>query len=126
VRVYISETEIVELELDTEIGPESDENVPSGPQLVGIVPPIPTSVRKWVDVLRWKVPVAGLFVSVLARQVMPPASLIRKEEPMTCTIIEVMLGRVPEKPEYLTCQGSVSVRMVAEPEEQVPRKALVM
>jgi len=69
---------------------------------------------------------AGSLAVLLYRQVIPPASLIRAETLAACPIIELMLGRVPSKPEYLLCHGSVSLRIVATPDAHGPSMALVM
>jgi len=101
----------------SEMAPESEVKVPWIPRHsmpVGSLPLIDASVISWLTVLRWNCPMAGLPASLLARQFSLPL-FTRNEAPVTCTIIESMFGSVPLKPEYETCQGSVSVRIVAVP-----------
>ena len=115
------------LEPDSETTPESELNSPSMPKHsmpVGILPLIPTSVTV-CDVM-WNIPMAGLLVELLARHAIPPDSLTRHAALMTWTVIEVIIGRVPTKPEYLTCQGSVALRIVAVPSAHGPSAAFVM
>ena len=90
-------------------------NVPLKKQLVGIAPPIVTPVSSPVAVLRSYVPVAGLSTVDLPRHARKLSYLTRKADPMTLVTSLVMFGSVPEKLRYRTCQGRVSVRIVAVP-----------
>ena len=92
---------------------------------VASLPFTPTSVTSCVAVLRWEIAMAGLAAVLVARQFSLPL-LALKAAPMMCSVVDLISGSEPSKPEYLPCQGSVDVRIVAVPAAHGPSIALVM
>src|SRR5215217_7076362 len=125
---YISVTVILVAAPRTVTGPLSEVKLPTCPKHsppVLMEPPI-SEVVSAPPASRLNVPMAGSVVVLLARHVTKPGSLTRNDEPITLTLRDVMFGSVPVKARYCVCQGSVSVRIVADPEEHGPSIALVM
>ena len=110
----------------SETVPELDSSIPRRPPPHSVSPEMVVSVNALVVVLRWKVPTAGSVAVLVVRHVIPNVSLILHAAPITWIMIDLISGRAPSKPEYRTCQGRVSVRMVAVPFLQAPTVALVI
>lgn len=95
------------------------------PQVLSISPPRLTRVTLPAD--RPNVAVLGSDSVDVYRQVTPNVgSLIDHCAPIMSTVRLDMLGRLPVKVSYCTCQGNVASRTVALPVEQAPTLALVM
>jgi len=94
--------------------------------VVAMVPPTATLVSAPVEVLRLNVPVAGDVAVVVTLQGPSSPEIISKPAPMMFVLILVIIGRVPLKLRYRTCQGRLDCLTLALPPLQPPLLAVAL